>query len=100
MAPPFVNRFRGHTMLGLLALLAALIAYVGAGVWLMESAEWTDHCRPGGRNLSYMVSALSCSPYLLDRGWTGIGLFAWLWSMPAAIAVMVVIRFREGGRAR
>ena len=65
----------------------------------MEAVEWTDHCRPEGRNLAHMLSALSCSPYLLDRGWAGLGLFAWLWSMPLAILAMVVVRLRGGGQA-
>ncbi len=74
MASPFVNPFRGHTMLSLLAALVGTVAYVGVGAWLMEAAAWTDTCRPEGRKFAYMLSALSCSPGLLDRGWAGIGL--------------------------
>lgn len=97
------NPFRGHTALSLLAALVALIAYLGAGVWLMEAADWTDTCRPEGRKFAYMLSALSCSPYLLDRGWTGIGLFAWLWSLPVFILIVAINAWRrprrEGGGA-
>lgn len=96
-----VNPFRGHSALSLLALLAVLAAYLGAGVWLMEAADWTDTCRPEGRKFAYMMSALACSPTLLDRGWTGLGLFAWLWSAPLFILVVAVnaVRRRGGGGA-
>ena len=95
----FRNPFRGHTALSLLAALAVLAAWLGAGVWLMEAADWTATCRPEGRKFAYMLSALWCSPYLLDRGWTGLGLFAWLWSAPVGIAIMVFIRLRSRGAA-
>jgi len=76
----------------LAAFLLGLACYVGAGIWLMEAVAWTESCRPSGRNLTYMISALSCSPGLLDKGGAGLGLFAWLWSMPAAILWMVAAR--------
>ena len=98
MASPFVNPFRGHSVLSLLAALAGLAAYLALGVWLMEAADWTDACRPEGRKFAYMLSALSCSPYLLDRGLTGLGLFAWLWSAPVFILVVAVNAWRRPRR--
>jgi hypothetical protein len=80
------------SLTGFVAGLLGIAAYLGAGIWLMEAVAWPDMCRPSGRNLAYMISALSCSPGLLDKGWAGIALFVWFWSIPAAILWMVASR--------
>ena len=81
------------SLIGFIAGLLGIVLYVVAGIWLMDAVAWPDMCRPEGRSLTHMISALSCSPGLPDKGWAGIALSAWFWSIPAAILWMVVQRF-------
>ena len=85
------NARRVPVWAGMLALLLGIIGYFALGIWLMEAVAWVESCRPQGRNLAYMISALSCSPGLLKQGWPGLGLFAWLWAIPLAIIVGIVL---------
>ena len=99
MASPLVNPFRGHSLLGLLALLAGLVAYLGLGAWLMTAAAWSGTCDyDSGTRVTRLFNARSCSPELLAGGPIEILLFLWLWVFPAFVLFAIVYGARNRRR--
>ena len=68
MASHLVNPFRGHSLLGLLALLAGLVAFLGLGAWLMTAAAWPGTCdHDSGTRVDLPVQRALLQPRVAGR---------------------------------
>jgi hypothetical protein len=65
--------------------MSGTIAFIILGAWLSMTAQWAGQCDHSGRGLVGLVKELRCSPDLLVGGPVEIGLFIWIWSMPAIV---------------
>ena len=71
---------------------AAFVLWLGAGFWLLHSARLAAMCpiKFRGRGIIAFAEVLMCSPRLLDGQAADVGAFLWIWSIPAAICVLVL----------
>lgn len=71
------------------ALYLTQIAWLGLGVFLLQSAVWPSTCQP-----ETFTKFLTCSVRLAEnRGWIEASLMTWVWSTPLLIALEVSRRW-------
>ncbi|OYW16061.1 MAG: hypothetical protein B7Z39_02595 [Novosphingobium sp. 12-64-8] len=100
--PELIEEYRALGALRFWALMAALLAWVGGGMWLQYVIGWPDdfgfHCRGKG----CLLSDLWHSPALVERG--GVlnwALFIYFWTVPAVMAgSLAIVLWRRIKRSR
>lgn len=92
MTMPLIDQLKADFRRGPIAYIVgnlAFFGYIAAGVWLSIALNFPQSsgatCRRGCVLQSYFYSL-----DLLSGGWREIALFAWLWTFPAAFALLLI----------
>ncbi|MEA1072143.1 hypothetical protein [Sphingomonas sp. LY160] len=72
------------------AIVIPLVVWALAGVWLDGAVTWPTQCDVSGAGDLGYVQKLGCSARLLSGGGAEIGMFVWLWALPALAAIGLI----------